>query len=104
MGLLDILFPQKIEELPPEMKEVAEKFRRGIAKALGVPPEEISEEKVYKWVTNWAKAFIKPEYWKKYGLAGMVRVRIFGEAVPLPTPEEAEKLGYELGLIIKAVI
>ena len=100
-----MLFGQsKLEELPPELHRVAEKFREGIAKAIGVPPEYISEEKVYKWVVNWTKAWVKPEYWSKLGLAAMIRMRLFGEAVPLPSEDEAYRLGYEIGKIIKEAI
>jgi hypothetical protein len=48
--------------LTPQQKELMEKFRRGIAAALGVPPEMISEEKLEKWVRHWTAAFVKPTY------------------------------------------
>jgi len=55
----------KIEELPEPQRRLAEEFRRGIAKAVGVPEEAINEETVVKWVTGWSRAFIKPEYLEK---------------------------------------
>lgn len=88
-GFLSRIFGQKLEELPPELRELAEKFRRGIAKAIGVPPEYISEEKVYKWVVNWAKAWTKPEYWQRLGISAQAIANV-----------DIEEMGYELGRII----
>jgi hypothetical protein len=48
---------QKLEQLPPQLRELAEKYRRGIAEALGVPPEMIKENIVTKWVTHLYEAF-----------------------------------------------
>ena len=56
----------KLEELTPEQRQLMEKFREGIAEALGVPPEAIREDVLIKWVTEWSKAFIKPEYLTMY--------------------------------------
>lgn len=78
------------QNLTPQMKKVAEKFRQGIANALGVPPEEISEEKVKKWVEHWAKAFISPKYWSKYGLTAQEDVYY--------------QMGYELGEILRDLL
>ena len=61
-------------ELTPEESEIAEKYKRGIAEALGVPESAINENMVKKWVTGWAGAMINPEYLKEH-------------------PEVAEKLG-----------
>lgn len=49
-----------------KLRNLAEEFRRGIASALGVPPGAIREDVVEKWVREWAKAFIKPEFWRRY--------------------------------------
>jgi len=73
----------------PKLEELARKFREGIAEALGVPPEYIDEEKVRKWVENWAKAWIKPEYWQ--------------EVFHSPSGWEVKQLGYELGKIVREV-
>ena len=54
--------PRSIEELPPNLRSLAEKYRGAIANVLGVPPEAIREDMVVKWVTEWARAFVKPEY------------------------------------------
>jgi len=56
------------ETLTPAQKALAEKFKVGIASVLGVPPEAIREEVVEKWVIQWSKAFVKPEYWKQAGI------------------------------------
>jgi len=72
---------------PNHLDYLASKFREGIAKAIGVPPEWINEEKVRKWVENYVKAFVKPEYWNQ----------VFSS----PGEYEMELLGYELGELIK---
>ena len=69
-----------------ELVYLANRFRQGIARAIGVPPEYIDEEKVRKWVENWVKAFVKPEYWER--------------VLSSPGGYESEWLGYELGSII----
>jgi len=56
------------ETLTPAQKALMEKFKRGIATALGVPPEAIREEVLAKWIIEWSKAFVKPEYWAKAGI------------------------------------
>ena len=45
-----------------KLEELARRFREGIANAIGVPPEAIREDKVRRWVENWVRAFVKPEY------------------------------------------
>ena len=70
-----------------DIERLASKFREGIARAIGVPPEYISEEKVRKWVENYVKAFVRPEYWS--------------EVLGSPGEYEMEWLGHELGTIIK---
>lgn len=66
-------------KLTEAQKRLAEEFRRGIAEALGVPPEAIREEAVERWVKQWTAAFVKPEYWM-----------------------QARRMGYELGKIVRA--
>jgi len=70
--LLELLRGQVIgvtpETLTPAQKALAEKFKVGISSILGVPPEAIREEVVQKWVIEWSKAFVKPEYWKQAGI------------------------------------
>lgn len=56
------LFGNKLTE---SQQEMAEEFRRGIAEALGVPPETIQQGPVQKWIVNFTKAFVKPEHWKE---------------------------------------
>lgn len=56
------------ETLTPAQRELMEKFRRGIADALGVPPEAIREDVLARWVVEWSKAFVKPEYWAQAGI------------------------------------
>lgn len=48
--------------LTPEQKQLAEEFRRGIAQALGVPPEAIRQEPIERWVRRWTEAFVKPGF------------------------------------------
>lgn len=50
------------------VEELAEKYRRGIAQAIGISPEDINEEVVRRWVIHWLRAIVKPESWAKYGL------------------------------------
>ena len=60
------LSPQEAVITPAE-QAMAEEFRRGIAMKLGVPIEQISQERAYKWVANWARAFMKPQLWAQQG-------------------------------------
>jgi len=65
--ILDRLLGQKVAVSPgapltEAQKRLAEEFRRGIAEVLGVPPEAIREEPIEKWVREWTRAFVKPEY------------------------------------------
>jgi hypothetical protein len=52
----------------PEQKALVEKYKRSLATALGVPVEAIREDVAEKWLMNWMKALVKPEYWKTLGL------------------------------------
>lgn len=53
--------------LTEAQRQLAEEFRRGLAEALGVSPESIRREVVEKWVVNWSRAFVRPEYWAQQG-------------------------------------
>ena len=88
-NMLDGVFDDPTSLSNPKLEELAQKFREGIAEALGVPPEYINEERVRKWVENWAKAWVKPEYWP--------------EVLGSPSSWEVKQLGYELGRIVKEV-
>ena len=57
------------EGLPPRFQEVVEKYKRGIAQAMGISPEDINEGVVRRWAIHWLRAVVKPEAWEKYGLA-----------------------------------
>lgn len=48
--------------------ELKRRYVEGLAKAIGVRPEEIREDVVERWLVHWLRAIIKPEYWEKYGL------------------------------------
>jgi len=65
--LLDLLLGEKVGVTPATLTEaqrrLMEKFREGIAEALGVPPEAIREEPLQTWVIQWTKAWVRPEYW-----------------------------------------
>lgn len=52
----------------PRKKELLEKYKTGLASAIGVRPEEIREEILERWLVNWLRAIIKPEFHAKYGL------------------------------------
>jgi len=83
------LFPQRVgvtpETLTEAQKRLMEKFRTGIAEALGVPPEAIKEEPLERWIIEWSKAWVKEEYW----------------ASAIPSDYEVYRLGKELGTILK---
>ena len=100
--ILNLLFPRSDEQnsesletstlstsgyANPKLAELARRFKTGIARAIGVPPEYISEERVRKWVEEWAKAWVKPEYWS--------------EVLKSPSPLLVEAFGFEIGNIIK---
>jgi hypothetical protein len=54
--------------LTPHQRVLIEKWKRGIAAALGVPIEAIREDVAEKWLINWMRALVKPEYWRAIGL------------------------------------
>jgi hypothetical protein len=54
--------------LTPAQKALIEKWKRGIASALGVPPEAIREDVAERWLEHWIKALVKEEYWGTLGL------------------------------------
>ena len=58
--------------LTRKLKNLAEEYRKGIAEALGVPPEYIRQDVVEKWVREWARAFLVPEAFRQ----------MFGHASP----------------------
>ena len=51
-----------IKMMKRKVKQIAEKFRQGIAEAIGVPPEYIREDVVERWVEGWIRAFVKPQF------------------------------------------
>jgi len=79
-------FRSQVKELTEKQKELAEKFAEGIAEALGVPKEAIRKDVVEKWVIEWTKAFVTPEYWEKLSISSA----------------SAYSLGYHLGSIVKS--
>lgn len=74
--------------LTESQRQMAEEFRRGMAGALGVPPEAIREEIVQKWIVNWTRAFVKPEYWAEVA----------------PTTDRIRDLGRQLGEIVRGAL
>lgn len=52
----------------PRKRELMEKYKMGLATAIGVKPEEIREDLLERWLVGWLRAIIKPEAWEKYGL------------------------------------
>ena len=67
LGMRPKLFGET-EELTPQQEELVEKWIERMSRTMGVPPEAIDKEIAKKWVINWMKAFVKPEYWEKVGL------------------------------------
>ena len=55
-----------------KVKNLAEEFRRGVAEAIGVSPEDINPDVVEKWVKEWTRAFLTPEAFR----------RVFGHSSP----------------------
>jgi len=75
--------------IPRKLKNLAEEYRRGMAKAMGIPPEEISQERVEKWVKDWARAFLTPEAFRQ----------LFGHS----SPTYIEQSTYELHSSIRGL-
>lgn len=46
---------------PAKIEELKQKYIKGIAEAIGVPPEYINEKLAEKWVQHYIEAFVKPE-------------------------------------------
>ena len=74
--------------LTESQRQMAEEFRRGMADALGVPPEAIREDIVQKWIVNWTRAFVKPECWAEVA----------------PTTDRIRELGRELGEVVRSAL
>jgi len=51
--------------LPRKLQNLAEEYRRGIAEAIGVSPEQINPEVVERWVREWVRAFVTPEAFRQ---------------------------------------
>jgi len=78
------------ETLNEAQKRLMDEFRRGIADALGVPPEAIRPEPVERWIVEWTKAWVSPEF--------------YAQAVVAMTASEAHRLGKGLGEMIATFI
>ena len=78
--------------LPRKIKRLAEEYRRGIAAALGVSPEEIRPEVVEKWAEEWARAMLVPEAFR----------RIFGHYSPTRVEEATRVMFMELKKFLPA--
>ena len=89
------LFGQRVGIEPGKLtkaqRRLAQKFREGIAEALGVPPEAIREDVVERWIVEWTKAFVKPEYWHTYGII-------------LPNEFEVKELGRNFAYMFKQIL
>lgn len=57
-----------IEKLPPEAQRAVKRYIEGMAKALGVSPEDIDERVALTWYKNRLRSLVKSEAWGKYGL------------------------------------
>jgi len=75
-------------ELTEAQERLMGKFREGMAEALGVSPEAIKEEPLRRWIEEFARAWVKPEY-----LSELVS----------PAAEKLRDFGYRLGQIIAQV-
>jgi len=71
-----------VDTLTPAQKRAMEEFRRGIASALGVPPEAIRAEPLEKWITEWTKVWVKEAYWQQGYQLGYDFGQILKEALP----------------------
>jgi len=58
----------EIKEITPKQKQLIEKWKKGIAEALGVPVEAMREDVAERWLEHWIKALVKTEYWKTLGI------------------------------------
>jgi len=87
--VLGVLFAQRVA-VTEAQRRLAEEFKRGIAVALGVPPEAIRQEPIERWIKRWTAAFVRPEYWAD------VAVALSGS--------EAERLGMELARIVREAL
>ncbi len=74
--------------LTESQSQMAEEFRIGMATALGVPPEAIRDDLVRKWIVNWTRAFVKPEYWAEVA----------------PTTDRIRALGVTIGEIVRSAL
>ena len=72
--------------LTESQRHMAEEFRRGMASALGVPPEAIREDVVQRWIISFTQALVKPEYWVEVA----------------PTTYRIRELGWQLGEIARS--
>jgi len=57
-----------------------------MAESLGVPQEAIRDDLVKKWILNWTRAFVKPEYWAEVA----------------PTTGKIRELGRNIGDIVRS--
>jgi hypothetical protein len=55
---------QVADELTPSQRELVERFKEEMSRALGVPVEAIREEPLRRWIRGITKAWVKPEYLK----------------------------------------
>ncbi|MEM2618761.1 MAG: hypothetical protein QW356_04670 [Candidatus Hadarchaeales archaeon] len=85
--LLELLRGQRVAVTPETplteaQRKLAESFKVGIALALGVPPEAIRQESIERWIREWTKAFVRPEWWAQVSVDDMERLgRMLGEIV-----------------------
>jgi hypothetical protein len=52
----------------PQEKALIEKWKAGIASALGVPREAIRDDVADQYLGQWIRALVKPDYWRLVGL------------------------------------
>lgn len=74
------------ENLTDEQRRLAQSFKEGIAQAIGVPSDHIQEEPIQRWIINFTRAFVKPEFIKE---------------TIAPTTRLMKLRGQELGVIIR---
>jgi len=82
--------------LPRKLQNLAEEYRRGIAAAIGVSPEDINPQIVEKWVREWTRAFLTPEAFRRlFGHYSPTRVEaataeLFTHILGVMKPKEVE--------------
>ena len=80
------------ETLSNEQQNLAKAFREGIAEAIGIPVDHISETSVIRWILEFTRSFVKPENLKDTIVPPDRRLRMFGHEIGTIVRQAIEKL------------